>query len=246
MRGAQPADPGSARAEVIHHVEGLAGEVGVKAACAALGLPRSSLYVGRRPCRPAKPRQAVRPPRSLSIEEKALVRQTLNSPRFVDQAPRQVYAALLDQERYLCSVATMYRILGENEELKERRNQLRHPAYVKPELVATCLNQVWTWDITRLPGPVKWAFFCLYVVQDLFSRFVVGWFVAKRESGQLAQQLIAEACARQGIGPRQLSVHSDRGGPMTAKPLVLLFAELEVTQSLTRPHTPDDNAFSEA
>jgi len=188
----------------------------------------------------------VTPARALSGEEKTVVRDVLNSERFVDRAPRQVYAALLDESQYLCSVATMYRILGENWELQERRNQLRHPVYVKPELVATAPNQVWTWDITRLPGPVKWMTFCLYVVLDLFSRFVVGWLIAGRESGLLAQQLIAECCARPQIGRRELSIHSDRGGPMTAKPLTLLFADLEVTQSLTRPYVPDDNPYSEA
>jgi putative transposase len=188
----------------------------------------------------------VAPPRALQADEKALVRQTLNSERFVDQAPREVFASLLDDGQYLCSVPTMYRILRENQEIRERRHQLRHPAYVKPVLVATGPNQVWTWDISKLPGPMKWACFCLYVVLDLFSRFVVGWMIAARESGALAEQLIAESCARQQIELNQLSVHSDRGAPMTAKPLALLFADLGVTQSLARPHVPDDNPFSEA
>ena len=174
------------------------------------------------------------------------MRQTLNSERFADQAPREVYATLLDEQDYLCSVATMYRILRDHQEIRERRNQLRHPVYVKPELVATGPNQVWTWDITKLPGPLKWVSFCLYVVLDLFSRFVVGWMVALRENGQLAEQLIAESCARQPIPRQSLSVHSDRGAPMTAKSLVLLFADLGVTQSLARPHVPDDNPYSEA
>ncbi len=230
---------------MIQQVERLAQQVGVTAACEALGMPRSSRYARRKP-RPPKQRQPVTPPRALSLEEKAVVRQTLNSERFADQAPREVYATLLDEQQYLCSVPTMYRILRENQELRERRNQLRHPVYVKPELVATGPNQVWTWDITKLPGPVKWACFCLYVVLDLFSRFVVGWMIAARENGLLAEQLIAESCARQQIGLKQLSVHSDRGAPMTAKPLALLFADLGVTQSLARPHVPDDNPYSEA
>ncbi len=226
-------------------MEALAQQVGVKTACDALGVPRSSLYAACQP-RPAKVRTPATPPRALSADEKAVVRQTLNSERFADQAPREVFATLLDEEQYLCSVPTMYRILRENQEIRERRNQLRHPVCVKPELLATGPNQVWTWDITKLPGPVKWVFFCLYVVLDLFSRFVVGWMVAARESGTLAEQLIAESCARQQIEMNQLSLHSDRGAPMTAKPLALLFADLGVTQSLARPHTPDDNPYSEA
>jgi putative transposase len=226
-------------------VEQLAEGVGVTTACDVLGVPRSSLYAARKP-RPPKCRPPVTPPRALSQDEKAVVRQTLNSERFADQAPREVYATLLDEQRYLCSVASMYRILRENQELRERRNQLQHPTYAKPTLVATGPNQVWSWDITKLPGPVKWACFCLYVVLDLFSRFVVGWLVAARENGALAEQLIAESCQRQQIAPQQLRVHSDRGAPMTAKPLALLFADLGVTQSLARPHVPDDNPYSEA
>jgi putative transposase len=230
---------------MMAQVEQLAEAVGVTTACDALGIARSSLYAARKP-RVPKVCSPVRPPRALSPAEKAVVRQTLNSKRFVDQAPREVYATLLDEQHYLCSVTSMYRILRENQELRERRNQLRHPAYVKPTLVATGPNQVWSWDITKLPGPVKWACFCLYVVLDLFSRFVVGWLVAARENGLLAEQLIAESCRRQQITPQQLKVHSDRGAPMTAKPLALLFADLGVTPSLARPHVPDDNPYSEA
>jgi putative transposase len=229
----------------MQQVETLAQQVGVTSACDVLGVPRSSLYAARKP-RPAKARRLASPPRALSAAEKALVRQTLNSERFQDQAPREVYATLLDEGRYLCSVPTMYRILRENQEVRERRNQLRHPAYAKPELLATDPNQVWTWDITRLPGPAKWVGFCLYVLLDLFSRFVVGWLVAERESAALAEQLIDESAAQQGIALGQLRLHSDRGRPMTAKSLALLFADLGVTQSLARPHTPDDNPYSEA
>jgi putative transposase len=226
-------------------VEALAVQVGVTAACQALGLPRSSRYAARKPG-PAQVRQPATPARALSAQEQAGVRQTLNSQRFADQAPREVFATLLDEGTYLCSVPTMYRILRQNQEIRERRHQLRHPAYAKPELLATAPNQVWTWDITRLPGPGKWARFCLYVLLDLFSRFVVGWLIAERESAALAEQLIAESCTRQGVALGQLRLHSDRGGPMTAKPLALLFADLGVTQSLARPHTPDDNPYSEA
>lgn len=222
--------------------EGLAKQVGVKIACQALGVPRSSLYAARQP-RLAQVRRPASPPRALRLDEKALVRKTLNSGRFQDQAPREVYATLLDEGAYLCSVSSMYRILRENQELRERRNQLRHPVYAKPELLATGPNQVWTWDITRLPGPVG---FCLYVLLDLFSRFVVGWLVAERESSALAERLIDESAALQGIVLGQLRLHSDRGGPMTAKSLALLFADLGVKPSLARPHTPDDNPYSEA
>jgi putative transposase len=226
-------------------VEHLAAQVGVKTACEALGLPRSSRYAARQP-RPRQGRRLAVLPRALSAEEKAVVHQTLDSPRFADQAPREVYATLLDEGTYLCSVASMYRILRENQEVRERRNQLRHPAYAKPRLLATGPNQVWTWDITKLLGPVKWTYFYLYVLLDLFSRFVVGWLIAERENATLAEHLIAESCTRQSIAPDQLRLHSDRGGPMTAKPLALLFADLGVTQSLARPRTPDDNAYSEA
>jgi putative transposase len=227
-------------------VEDLAAQVGVKVACEALGVPRSSHYAARGP-RSVKERASVPPPaRALTPAEKTTVRETLNSERFADQTPREVYATLLDEGQYLCSVPTMYRILAEHQEVRERRNQLRHPAYPTPRLVATAPNQVWTWDIAKLPGPVKWASFCLYVVLDLFSRFVVGWLIAAQESAALAEQLIAESYGRQGIAPAQLAVHSDRGGPMIAKPLGLLFDELGITPSLARPRTPDDNPYSEA
>ncbi len=225
----------------------LAEQIGLKRACEALGVPRSSLYAAQKP-RPARPR-APRPPspRRLSPAERETVRDVLNSEPFADQAPREVYATLLDDEQqYLCSVSTMYRVLAENSEVRERRAQRRHPVYGPPRLVATAPNQVWTWDITKLPGPAKWAWFCLYVVLDLFSRFVVGWLIAARESVALAEQLLAESYLRQGVVAGQLAVHSDRGAPMTAKPLGLLFTDLGITPSLARPRTPDDNPFSEA
>jgi putative transposase len=224
----------------------LAAQVGVKTACEALSVPRSSHYAARRPraCQARQP--APPPPRALTLIEKASVRETLNSDRFADQAPREVYATLLDEGRYLCSVPTMYRILAENQEVRERRSQMRHPIYPKPRLLATAPNQVWTWDITKLPGPVKWVYFCLYVVLDLFSRFVVGWLIAAHESALLAEQLLTESYLRQGLAPGQLAVHSDRGGPMIAKPLGMLFDDLGITPSLARPRTPDDNPYSEA
>lgn len=227
-------------------VNDLAAQVGVKTACAALGVPRSSRYALRRTPLVKERAPAPPPPRALTNDEKITVRATLNSDRFADQAPREVYATLLDEGTYPGSVSTMYRILRENAEVVERRNQRRHPVHVKPRVVARAPNQAYTWDITKLPGPLKGLFFCLYVVLDLFSRFVVGWLIAERESAALAEQLIAESCARQGIPPGQLTIHSDRGGPMTAKPLALLYADLGIAQSLARPRTPDDNPFSEA
>jgi putative transposase len=175
-----------------------------------------------------------------------MVRDILNSDRFVDCTPRTVYAQLLDEGVYLCHWRTMYRILAEHDEVRERRRQRQHPAYAKPELLATGPNQVWSWDITQLKGPAKWVHYYLYVMLDVFSRFVVGWLLAKEESAELAEQLVAESCRKQGIERDQLTLHSDRGSPMTAKSMGQLLLDLRVSQSLTRPHTPDDNPFSEA
>lgn len=226
-------------------VESLAGQVGVKTACAALGLPRSSRYAAQRP-RPVVPRAAPAPPRALDSQERAAVRALLESERFVDQAPREVYATLLDEGQYQCSVPTMYRILRANQEVQERRNQRRHPAYPKPRLVVTGPNQAWSWDITKLLGALTGLYYYLYVLLDLFSRFVVGWLVAEQERATLAEQLIREACVRQLIARDQLILHSDRGAPMTAKSMQQLLLDLGVTQSLSRPRLPDDNPYSEA
>jgi putative transposase len=204
------------------------------------------VYRARQPCVEKSVSTRPTPARALSVAEKTGVRDTLNSERFADQAPREVYATLLDEQRYLCSVATMYRILRENQEIRERRNQLRHPAYAKPELLATGPKQVWSWDITKLLGPVTWTYFFLYVLLDIFSRYVVGWLIAERESADLAQVLIADTCQREHIAPDQLTIHADRGGPMTAKPLALLLADLGVVKSHSRPHVSNDNPFSEA
>ncbi len=226
--------------------EVLASRVGVARACDTLAVPRCQVYRARRP-RSEKP-AVIRPTptRALSVAEKTVVRETLHSERFADLAPREVYATLLDEQRYLCSVATMYRLLRENQAIRERRNQLRHPAYTKPELLATGPKQVWSWDITKLLGPVKWTYFFLYVVLDIFSRYIVGWLIAERESVDLAQVLIAETCQRENILPDQLTIHADRGGPMIAKPLALLLADLGVVKSHSRPHVSNDNPFSEA
>jgi putative transposase len=186
------------------------------------------------------------PTRALDGQERSQVLAVLNSDRFVDAAPRQVYARLLDEGLYLCSWRTMYRILDTHQQVRERRDQLTHPAYKKPELLAKGPNQVWSWDITKLRGPQKWTYFYLYVLMDIFSRFVVGWMVARQESAELAKELIGQSCQNQEIDPDTLTIHSDRGGPMTAKSLALLLSDLGVTKSHARPHVPDDNPFSEA
>ena len=223
--------------------ETLAQTVGVKAACAALNLPRSRVYRARQP---ASPPSRPTPVRALSASERAQVRQTLNSERFADRAPRQVYAALLDEGVYLCSWRTMYRLLAAHDEVRERRDQLRHPTYHKPELLASAPNQVWSWDITKLRGPLKWTYFYLYVLLDIYSRYAVGWLLAEQESAALAEVLVAESCRKQGIVADQLILHADNGGPMCAKSLALLLSDLGVAASHSRPHTSDDNPFSEA
>ncbi len=224
----------------------LSKKVNVRAACSALAVSRATFYRHRSPS-PRPARERPRPPLALNAEERQKVVDVLHSPRFVDRSPRQVWATLLDDDQeYLCSPRTMYRILEAEGELRERRNQRRHPAYEKPELVATAPNQVWTWDITKLKGPVKWTYFYLYVVLDLFSRYVVGWMVAPREAAHLAQRLITESMSKQEIRRGQLTVHADRGSSMTAKSLALMLADLGVTKSHSRPYTSNDNPFSEA
>ncbi len=215
-------------------------------ACQALGVPRSSLYRLRMEKSKAAVQEPAPPPRSLSPAEKVNIRQILNSEHFQDQAPREVYATLLDEGRYVCHWRTMYRILAEHDEVRERRNQLSHPNYHKPELLATGPNQVWSWDITKLLGPVKWTYYYLYVILDIFSRYVVGWMVAEREAAALARELVDQSCRRQGIQAEQLTLYADRGSPMMAKSLAMLLADLGVTKSHSRPHVSDDNPYSES
>jgi len=230
---------------MISQAESLAQTVGVKRACESLNVPRSSLYRARQGLREPKPRP--KPARSLSEQERDEVRELLNSERFYDQSPRQVYATLLDEDqRYLCHWRTMYRILAEYDEVHERRAQSQHPPASKPHLVATAPNQLWSWDITKLKGPAKWTYYYLYVILDVYSRYVVGWLIAPVESADLAQTLIAQTCAKQGIAKDQLTLHADRGSAMRAKPVAFLLADLGVTKSHARPHTPNDNPFSEA
>jgi len=213
-------------------------------ACRLLGVSRASWYRRQRP-RPLPVRQQT-PARALAPAERQQMLDTLHSPRFVDQSPAEVYATLLDEGVYLCSVRTLYRILASAQEVRERRNLLRHPRYQPPQLLATAPNQVWSWDITKLLGPVKWLYFYLYVMLDLFSRYVVGWMLAERESGGLAKTLIEASCAKQGIQPGQLTVHSDRGPAMTSQSVALLLAQLGLSQTHSRPHVSNDNPFSEA
>jgi putative transposase len=225
-------------------IETASGTLRTAAACEALGMSRASVYRRRQPARAPAPRPA--PPRALDPLERQAVLETLHSERFIDQAPAQVHATLLDEGTYVCSPRTMYRLLDAAHEIKERRDQVRRPHYVAPELLATRPNEVWSWDITKLLGPAKWTYFYLYVILDIFSRYVVGWMLAPHESAVLAERLIAETCAKQGIVPGQLTVHADRGAAMTSKPVALLLADLGVVKTHSRPHVSNDNPFSEA
>ena len=234
---------------MIALVEARGPRVGIAPLCGALGLARATFYRrrGGPPLTPATPRQRRVPRQALTAADRDGVLALLHEARFVDLPPAQVWAHVLDAGQVPpCSIRTMYRVLAANAEVRERRNQLRHPAYHKPELLATGPNQVWSWDITKLLGPVKWTYYYLYVLLDIFSRYVVGWLIADREAGSLAERLIAEACAKQQIAPDQLTIHADNGGPMIAKPVTLLMTDLGVSPSHSRPHVSNDNPFSEA
>lgn len=225
-------------------IKSLAVDVGVMPACDALNFNRSRYYRHLQPATIPLPRPE--PPLKLSPPERHAVHQQLVSDRFIDQAPASVFASLLDEGTYLCSERTMYRILDEQQEVRERRNQLRHPSYSKPELLATAPNQVWSWDITKLKGPVTWSYFYLYVILDIFSRYVVGWMVADREASALAKKLIGQSCEKQHIGRDQLILHADRGSSMKSKLVANLLADLSITKTHSRPHVSDDNPYSEA
>ena len=218
----------------------------VSAACAAVGVSRASVH--RHRTRPAgrEPAPRPRPPRALAAQERQTVLALLREPRFVDLAPAEVYATLLDEGVYHCSIRTMYRLLAEHDEVRDRRDQLRHPVYRKPELLAKAPNEVWSWDITKLMGPAKWSYYYLYVILDIFSRRVVGWCVADAESATLFKVLFEATLTLHAVPPGQLTLHADRGGPMKAKATALLLADLGVTKSHSRPHTSNDNPFSEA
>ena len=226
----------------------LSSDIGIKPACEALDVPRSRFYRSRtrKTAPPVESKKRPSPPRALSPDERQDVLDVLHSDRFVDKAPHEVYGTLLDEGEYYCSIRTMYRILDEHTEVKERRNQLTHPVYQKPELLATAPNRVWSWDITKLLGPATWTYFYLYVIMDIFSRYVVGWMVAPAELAVLAEKLIKETCAKQQIGRNQLTVHADRGSSMRSKPVAFLLADLGITKTHSRPHTSDDNPYSES
>jgi putative transposase len=224
----------------------LSGVVGTSAACAALAVSRATHYRRDKGPRLGPPVPRPRPARALSVSERTAVLAVLHAERFVDASPAATYATLLDEGTYLASERTMYRILAAAGEVRERRDQRRHPAYAKPELLASGPNELWSWDITRLRGPAKWTTYQLYVILDVFSRYVTGWMVAQRESAILAQRLIADTAAKQAIVPGSLTVHADRGSSMRSKPVALLLADLGITKSHSRPHVSDDNPYSEA
>ena len=232
--------------EAIGELTGLLGSV--RAACSAVGRPQASHYRRHRqsppPVRPARERKPQ--PRALSQAERDTVRALLNHPDFVDKAPATVYHQLLDEGVCVASVPTMYRILRAHGEVKERRRQAVYPPRVKPELVANRPNQVWSWDITKLAGPVKWSYLHLYVIIDIYSRYVVGWLLADRESSMLAEQLLGDTIAKQGIDRDTLTIHADNGSSMASKPVAFLLADLGVTKTHSRPHTSNDNPYSEA
>ena len=225
----------------------LSQDVGKRSACEALSVSRATFYRYMNPESPQEEKSRSAPVLALTEQEKKTVIDILHSERFQDKAPRQVYAALLDEGQYHCSVRTMYRIItDEHGDVKERRRHVIRPSYQKPELLATAPNQVWSWDITKLKGPAKWTYFYLYVILDIFSRYVVGWMVAHREQDALAKRLIEETCHKQNIQPNQLIIHADRGASMKSKAVALLLSDLGITKTHSRPHVSNDNPYSEA
>ena len=227
--------------------EKLAPDVGTAAACRAMGVARATLYRRRNPSPPKEgDRPKRRQPRSLDEPQRREVLDLLHSPRFVDKSPPTVYATLLDEGTYHCSIRTMYRILHDCQEVRERRNQLRHPNYNKPELLATAPGQVWSWDITKLLGPAKWTYYYLYVILDIYSRYAVGWMLASRENADLAKRLIRDTIEKENVNADQLTIHSDRGPSMKSHTVAQLLATLGVTKSHSRPHVSNDNPFSES
>jgi putative transposase len=238
----------------MNAVTELSPAVGVFSACEVLGVARASFYRQRPRLgpavspipEPALPLQRPAPARSLSPEERASVRAVLHDERFQDRSPAAVQATLLDEGQYLCSIRTMYRILEQEGESHERRDQLVHPPYQKPELLAIAPNQLWSWDITKLLGPAKWTYFYLYVILDVFSRYVTGWMVAHRESAELAKQFLEETIGKHEVPAGQLNIHADRGRVMTSQPVAFLMADLGVTKTHSRPYVSDDNPYSES
>lgn len=231
---------------MIETTRTLSRDVGITPACQAIGLARSSFYRWEKGPQNRVKKARPEPKRTITEQERTIILSILNSARFCDLAPRQVYATLLDEGTYHCSWRSMYRILADHDQVRERRRQRRHPHYEKPELLATSANELWTWDITRLKGPVPWHYYYLYVIIDIFSRYVVGFMVAERESAELAIELIEISCQRQHILPEQLTLHSDRGAAMTSKSMALFLSDLGVKKTHSRPHVSNDNPFSEA
>jgi putative transposase len=232
---------------MIQHTEALGQQVGRRAACQALGVARSSLYAARQPQALLRERTVVRPANALSPTERATVWETLSSARFADQTPYEIVPQLLDEGRYLGSIRTYYRVLAENQAVPERRNVLRRPTPAPvPRLTATRPLQVWTWDITQFGCLLRGVVLYLYLVLDLFSRYLIGWLIAERQSGALAEHLLSECYQRWNILPGQLTVHNDNGGPMIAQPVTALWPLLGIEPSRSRPRVSNDNPFSEA
>jgi putative transposase len=232
---------------ICETVEQLTPIIGTRPACRALGASPATVYRRRRPPEPRPPRPRPTPPRALSEPERERVLEVLHSERFVDSSPAQVWATLLDENQYLCSERTMYRLLaGRHGGVRDRRDQLTHPGYAKPELLAERPNELWSWDISKLRGPAKWTHYYLYAILDVFSRYVVAWTVQYRENGQLAKALIEQATEQQRITPTVLTLHADRGGPMRGKPVAFLLADMGITKTHSRPYTSTDNPYSEA
>jgi putative transposase len=228
-------------------VEELTPLVGTRPACRAVGASPATVYRRRRPPErvPHRPRPASA--RALSEGEQEAVLAELHSERFADSSPAQVYATLLDEGRYLASERTMYRLLASaHGSVRERRDQLTHPPYARPELLAEQPNELWSWDISKLLGPAKWTYYYLYVILDVFSRYAVAWTVQYRETSEIAKALIAQAAEQQRIDPGILTLHADRGSPMRGKPVAFLLAELGITKTHSRPYTSTDNPYSEA
>lgn len=222
----------------------LSEQTSIKAACDAFAFSRATFY--RRQMSKASDTDRPAPPLALSAAEEQIVLDVLHEPRFRDFTPYYVYATLLDEGIYHCSIRTMYRLLAKQGEVKERRRQVSRSQYTKPELLATGSNQVWSWDITKLKGPAKWNYYHLYVIIDIFSRYVVGWMIAHREAATLAKRLIKDTCKKQCIRPKQLTIHADRGSSMKSKAVALLLADLGVTKTHSRPQVSNDNPYSES
>jgi len=224
-------------------------EIGVSKACKSLEIARSSYYYHFRKYRKKRLEKSPKKPApswSLSSSEREQALEVLHSDEYIDSAPHQIYARLLDKGIYLCSISTMYRLLRKNDEVRERRNQRRHQEYWKPELLAEAPNQVWSWDITKLKGPAKWTYYYLYVILDIFSRYIVGWMVAYQESARLAEKLISDTCLKQGIEKEQLTIHADRGSSMKSNSVGQLLSDLGIIKTHSRPHVSNDNPYSES